>query len=201
MKKLVAFIIMILSFIFSFSQKTDTWKIVADKIDPSNYYGETVANGVIGIVSSAEPLKCKDVVLNGAYDQYGRGRVSNFLKSFNLVNMNLDIDGHRIGVADATNMHQVLDMRHANLTTTFNYQDKATVSYTYYALRNLPYTVLVDVTITAKKNIEIIPASVMEAPDELRDVENYYNQIDRPHVTLSLISSTAKSPTGKLTLL
>ena len=178
----------------------DVWKIASGKIDPANYYGETVANGMIGIVSSAEPLKCKEVVLNGAYDSYGRGRVSNFLKSFNLVNMNLDIDGHRIGSGDATNMEQVLDMKHASLTTTFDYQDKATVSYTYYALRNLPYTVLVDVTIKAKKDIEIIPASVMEAPDELRDVQNYYNQIDRPQVTLSLLTSVAKSPTGKLTI-
>lgn len=188
-----------LFFLNSFCQ-TDAWKIVANKIDPSNYYGETVANGVIGIVSSAEPLKCKTVVLNGAYDQYGRGMVSNFLQSFNLVNMNLDIDGHRISSGDVKNMRQVLDMKHANLNTTFDYADKATVSYTYYALRNLPYTVLVDVTITAKKNIQIIPASVMEAPDELRDVENYYNQIDRPHVKISLLVSTAKSPTGKLTI-
>ncbi|MDQ6761704.1 MAG: glycoside hydrolase family 65 protein, partial [Bacteroidota bacterium] len=60
--------------------------------------------------------------------------------------------------------------------------------------------VLVDVTITAKKNIEIVPASVMEAPDALKDVQNYYNEIDRPHVTLSLLSSIAKSPTGKLTI-
>ncbi|MDQ6903332.1 MAG: glycoside hydrolase family 65 protein [Bacteroidota bacterium] len=200
MKKLFCCIALSFSFLFCFSQKIDAWKIVADKIDPSDYYGETVANGVIGIVSSAEPLKCKDVVLNGAYDQYGRGRVSNFLKGFNLVNMNLDVDGHRIGAADAKNMHQVLDMKHANFTTTFDYQDKATVSYTYYALRNLPYTVLVDVTIKAKKDIEIIPASVMEAPDDLKDVQNYYNQIDRPHVKLSLLSSIAKSPTGKLTL-
>jgi protein-glucosylgalactosylhydroxylysine glucosidase len=200
MKRLVFLVLLHISFLFSFSQKIDPWKIVASKIDPNNYYGETVANGVIGIVSSAEPLKCKDVVLNGAYDQYGRGRVSNFLKSFNLVNMYLDIDGHRIGGGDATNMQQVLDMKHANLTTTFDYTDKATISYTYYALRNLPYTVLVDVTITAKKDIEIIPASVMEAPDDLKDVQNYYNQIDRPHVKLSLLSSIAKSPTGKLTL-
>ena len=67
-------------------------------------------------------------MLNGAYDQYGRGRVSNFLKSFNLVNMNLDIDGHRIEAADAKNMRQVLDMKHAGFTTTFDYLDKATVS-------------------------------------------------------------------------
>jgi len=200
MKSFFVFIILLFSLFVANSQTIDTWKIVADKIDPSNYYGETVANGVIGIVSSAEPLKCKTVVLNGAYDQYGRGMVSNFLNSFNLVNMNLDIDGHRIGDGDATNMRQVLDMKHANFTTTFDYLDKATVSYTYYALRNLPYNVLVDVTITAKKDIEIIPASVMEAPDALRDVQNYYNQIDRPHVKISLLSSVAKSPTGKLTL-
>lgn len=200
MKKIFFSILITFSFFFSFAQQIDTWKIVANKIDPNNYYGETVANGVIGIVSSAEPLKCKDVVLNGAYDQYGRGRVSNFLKSFQLVNMNLDIDGHRITAADVSNMQQTLDMKHANLTTTFDYKNIATVSYTYYALRNLPYTVLVDVNIIAKKDIEIIPASVMEAPDDLKDVQNYYNQIDRPHVTLSLLSSIAKSPTGKLTL-
>ncbi|HUZ59955.1 MAG TPA: hypothetical protein VMU83_14370 [Hanamia sp.] len=200
MKQFFVILVMMFSFSFSYSQNTDTWKIVADKIDPSNYYGETVANGVIGIVSSADPLKCKTVVLNGAYDQYGRGMVSNFLKSFNLVNMNLDIDGHSIGEGDVTNMRQVLDMRHANFTTTFDYEDKATVSYTYYALRNLPYNVLVNVTITAKKDIQIIPASVMEAPDALRDVENFYNQIDRPQVKISLLSSVAKSPTGKLTL-
>ena len=199
MKKIFSFIISLYTFLFSFSQKPDTWKIVANKIDPQDYYGVTVANGVIGIVSSPNVLRCKDVVLNGAYDQYGRGRVSNFLQSFNLVNMNLDIDGHRINNADATNMKQVLDMKHANLTTTFDYKDKATISYSYYALRNLPYNVLVDVTITAKKGIEIIPASVMEAPDALKDVQNYYNEIDRPHVKLSLLSSIAKSPTGKLT--
>lgn len=199
MKKIFSFCLTIFSFLFSFSQRSDTWKIVADKIDPQDYYGVTVANGVIGIVSSPNVLRCKDVVLNGAYDQYGRGRVSNFLQSFNLVNMNLDIDGHRINNADATNMKQVLDMKHASLATTFDYNDKATVSYTYYALRHLPYNVLVDVTITAKKDIEIIPASVMEAPNALKDVQNYYNEIDRPHVKLSLLSSTAKSPTGKLT--
>ncbi len=199
MKKLFSSVVTIFIFLFSFSQKTDTWKIVADKIDPQNYYGETVANGMIGIVSSPNVLRCKDVVLNGAYDQYGRGRVSNFLQSFNLVNMNMDIDGHRITNSDATNMRQVLDMKHASLTTTFDYKDKATVSYTYYALRNLPYTVLVDVTVNAKKNIEVLPASVMEAPDALKDVQNYYNEIDRPHVKLSLLSSMAKSPTGKLT--
>lgn len=182
--------------LFSFSQ--DPWIIKADKIDPSNYYGITVANGMIGIVSSPEPFKVKDVVLAGAYDLYGRGRVSNFLRSFNLLDMYLEVDGKRLDANSVSNFRQQLDMHHAAFTTSFDYGDKASISYTYYALRQLPYTVLMNMSITAKKDITITAASVMQAPDALRDVENYYNEIDRPHVTISLLTSQAKSPTGKL---
>lgn len=153
---------------------------------------------MIGIVSSPDVFKVKDVVLAGAYDLYGRGRVSNFLRSFNLLNMRLAIDGREVNNASATNMKQSLDMRGASFTTTFDYGDKASVSYTYYSLRHLPFTVLMDVTVTAKKDIAVTGSSVMEAPDALRDVQNYYNEIDRPHVVISLLTSTAKSPTGKL---
>jgi len=89
-------------------------------------------------------------------------------------------------------------MHHAAFTTSFDYGDKAAITYTYYSLRQLPYTVLMDVNITAKKDITINSASVMEAPDALKDVQNYYNEIDRPHVVISLLTSSAKSPTGKL---
>lgn len=176
----------------------DAWKLKAEKIDPANYYGVTVANGMIGIVSSPEPFKVKDVVLAGAYDLYGRGRVSNFLRSFNLLNMYLEIDGKRIDARSASNMQQELDMKKASFTTTFDFTDKASVSYTYYSLRHLPYTVLMDVTVTAKKDFTMTGASVMESPDALKDVQNYYNEIDRPHVVISLLTSSAKSPTGKL---
>jgi trehalose/maltose hydrolase-like predicted phosphorylase len=178
--------------------QADPWKLTAANYDPKNYYGITVANGMIGIVSSPEPFKVKDVVLAGAYDQYGRGRVSNFLRSFNLLNMRMEIDGKNIGAAEANHMRQELDMKTAAFTTSFDYSDKAVVNYTYYSLRHLPYTVLMDVTVTAKKDITINAASIMEAPDALKDVQNYYNEIDRPHVVISLLTSTAKSPTGKL---
>jgi protein-glucosylgalactosylhydroxylysine glucosidase len=176
----------------------DPWVITAVAPDPSNYYGITVANGMIGIVSSPQPFQVKDVVLAGAYDLYGRGRVTNFLKSFNLLNMRFSIDGTDISSKNISSMKQTLNMQRASFTTSFNYQDKATITYTYYALRQLPFTVLMDITVQAKKDILIEPASVMEAPDALRDVQNYYNEIDRPHVVISLLTSTAKSPTGKL---
>ena len=112
--------------------------------------------------------------------------------------MTLEIDGKRMDAKTVTGMQQQLDMKNASFTTTFNYSDKASVSYTYYSLRHLPFTVLMDISITAKKDISINGASVMEAPDALKDVQNYYNEIDRPHVVIDLLTSAAKSPTGKL---
>src|SRR6478672_2263310 len=122
----------------------DAWRIPSGLINPSNYYGETVANGMIGIVSSSEPFKVKDVVLAGAYDLYGRGRVSNFLRSFNLLNMYLDIDGKRIDTKNVSNFKQQIDMHHATFSASFDYSNKASVQYSYYSLRHLPFTVLMD---------------------------------------------------------
>lgn len=198
MKTLLFFILLSSLTLSLFAQ--DPWKIKADKIDPNNYFGVTVANGILGVVSSPQPFKVKNVVLAGAYDTYGRGRVSNFLNGFNLLNMYIEIDGKRLDEKNTQDMQQELDMHHASFKTELNYDKKANIKYTYYSLRHLPFTVLMDVTITAKEDINFTAASIMETPDALREVQNYYNEIDRPHVTLSLLTSTAKSPTGKLQL-
>lgn len=198
MKRLHLFYLLIFFIGITPVKSQDPWKLTVSSVNPSNYYGVTVANGMIGIVSSPEPFKVKEVVLAGAYDQYGRGRVSNFLRSFNLLNMQLGIDGRNISASEVQNMKQELDMKKASFTCSFDYGDKATITYSYYSLRHLPFTVLMDVSIHAKKDILVNAASVMEAPDALKDVQNYYNEIDRPHVTISLLTSAAKSPTGKL---
>jgi protein-glucosylgalactosylhydroxylysine glucosidase len=198
LKIISVFIVLLITVAANAQSKTDPWIITANLTYGQDYYGVTVANGMIGIVSGPEPFKTKNIVLAGAYDSYGRGRVSNFLENFNLLNMYLDIDGDRIYAWNVSGMQQQLDMHHASLTTTFDYYDKATVSYTYYSLRHLPYSVLMDVTITAKKDFSFAASGVMETPDALHDVQNYFNEIDNPHTTISLLTSTAKSPTGKL---
>jgi protein-glucosylgalactosylhydroxylysine glucosidase len=181
----------------SYSQE---WTVTATTINPSNYFGVTVANGMIGIVSSPQPMKVRDVVLNGVYDYYQRGRVSNILKTFNHVNMNLDVDGMRVSTSNISNYKQLLDMRHAELLTTFDVGSSVSVSHRIMALRHLPYTALTIVQITAKKDVLITPASVIEAPDHLTDVRNLYAEIDRPHVLIPLLTSVGKSPSGKHTV-
>ncbi len=182
------------------SMAQSPWHIVAEKIDPANYYGVTVANGMVGLVSSPEPMKVADVVLNGVFDNYQRGRVSNILKTFNHANMNLDVDGRRISRQDIQDYRQSLDMKKAALTTTFEVGEKLSVTHTLMSLRHLPYTALTIVELRAKKAVTVIPMSVIEAPNHLSDVRNYYSEIDRPHVKIPLLTSVGKSPSGKHTV-
>lgn len=46
----------------------DVWSIDAGNIDPKNYYGETLANGMIGIRSTAEPLRTGQILIAGAWE-------------------------------------------------------------------------------------------------------------------------------------
>ncbi|BEH00421.1 glycoside hydrolase family 65 protein [Bacteroides sedimenti] len=179
--------------------QTDPWIIKADKIDSSNYYGITAANGIIGLVSSPEPFKLKNVVLAGTYDLY-KGRVNNFLNSFNLLNMSLWIDGEAVDAKSVSNFKQQLDMQKAAFTTVFDYQDRASVSYTYYSLRQLPFCVLMDVRITAQKDLTIDAANIIETTDALKSVNKYHDKINSPQGMIELLTSTAQSPTGKLLL-
>ena len=74
----------------------DAWKITAEQIEPSSYYGITVANGMLGLVSSPDPLKISRVVLGGFYDIYGKGRVNNFLHGINMLDTELQINGTKV---------------------------------------------------------------------------------------------------------
>jgi len=179
---------------------SSVWQIKSETIDPNNYYGITVANGMVGLVSSYEPMKVADVVLNGVFDNYRRGRVSNILKTFNHVNMDLDVDGRRVGRKDISSYQQILNMKDAILTTTYKVGAKLDVKHEMMSLRHLPYTALIIIELTANSDVEVWPIAKIEAPDHLRDVRNFYSEIDRPHVLIPLLTSVAKSPTSELTV-
>lgn len=175
------------------------WHIPAKNIDPNKYYGITVANGMVGLVSSPNPMKVKDVVLNGVWDKYQRGRVSNILKTFSHMNMDLSVDGTGVAAWSISNYQQTLDMKTATFITTFDVEGNASIKHELMSLRNLPYTALSIVEITANKDMEIVASNAITAPDHLNEIKNYYSEIDRPHVLISLLSSEALSP-GKKTV-
>jgi len=174
------------------------WTLHADSIDPQHYFGETVANGMIGLVSAPVPFRLKETVLNGVFDVYTPGDVSSILRTFNLATMSLAIDGTPVGErGDYTKFRQALDLRHANLTTSFDVGDKASVRYQVYALRQAPYSAFIDVTITAKQSITITPGTVIDAPAPLSDVRYVYRP-NGAEERLTFLSASARSPSGKL---
>jgi trehalose/maltose hydrolase-like predicted phosphorylase len=180
--------------------KKQLWEITAEHIDPNHYFGVTVANGMIGLVSDASPMQIKDVVLNGVYDRYQRGRVSNILKGFSHLNISIAVDDRMIELENTQGYTQSLNMKTATLHTQFDAMDKVEVKHELLALRHLPYTAMAWVEVTAKEEIEITVFNNLTAPDHLQDVRNFYSEIDRPHVKIPLLSSVAKSPSGALTL-
>ena len=177
--------------------KDSPWHITADAIDPNNYYGITLANGMVGMVSAPEPFKVGEVILNGVYDQYQRGRVSNILKTFSHMNMHLEIDQRRVGPNDIVGYKQQLNMKTAQLLTEFQVPKKVKVRQTMMALRHLPYSSMAIVEITAMDDIQITPINYISAPDHIADVRNFYAEIDRPHVLIPLMTSVGFSPGKK----
>ena len=125
----------------------DAWKITAEQIEPSSYYGITVANGMLGLVSSPDPLKISRVVLGGLYDIYGKGRVNNFLHGINMLDTELQINGSTVKASQISGYKQTLDMRRGVFCGEFDYKSLARVEYQYTSLRHLPYSCLLRVRI------------------------------------------------------
>lgn len=149
----------------------NTWCIMANTIDSSSYFGETVANGMLGIVSSPCPLKSQYSVLAGVYDLYGRGDVSNFLKSYNLFDVDLWINGQLVKASACRNHKQSLDMKTAKLYGSFEWNGVALVEYVYCALRQLPHNAMMQVNIKSliKEKLSISVISKLTQPEAFKD--------------------------------
>ncbi len=176
--------------------KPNVWTINAKNINPDNYHGITVANGMIGLVSSAKPLQMKTVILNGVYDVYGKSEVPRIMKGFNFANIALSINGDTVDVNNVTHLRQQLDMKHAIMITHFDLPGEASVSYSVWALRQLPFSSLIQVEIKAKKPLDIKAGSVIQTPSIIKHVKNNFSQEGK----ISLLTSSGQSPTGKYTI-
>ncbi|REC64236.1 glycoside hydrolase family 65 protein [Chryseobacterium pennae] len=200
MRKGLVILTVLCTGIFGHCLAQDCWSIVAENIVPDNYTGVTVSNGIIGMTSSPEPLKAGNVILAGVYDQFGRGRTSNFLSNFNVLDFNLLIDWKQVSQKNISNYKQKIDFKTAAFSGSFNYGDIASVEYKYVALRHLPNNVILTVTISPKKEMTFIAESNLKTPQGFLLSQQSYNEVSPPHATIPLLTSVAKSPTGALTM-
>ena len=170
----------------------DVWKITADSIKLDNYYGITVANGMVGLVSSPEPLKLSQIVLGETYDVYGRGRVKNFLHGMNMMDVELRIDGTLVTFAKISNFSQTLDMRRGIFGGMFDYKSCVHVEYEYTALRHLPYSCLLSVTVIPHEDVELSVANVLSTHESLRESQESFHRVFNGKIPIDLSTSICR---------
>jgi len=171
------------------------WHIVAT--NTTNYAGITLANGRIGLLAAKEPFKVKSIILNNVFDKESAQGVSKIMKGINFANLDVSIDGVQINEDNISNWKQVLNMKEAYLTTSFNFKNKAKISYTIYALRGMPYAGLIKVNIKPLKDIKIFAAGKILCPlDYINPVNTFDRKVDLD-VVMPLLQTTAKGAFGK----
>lgn len=176
----------------------DGWNI--STTDTTNYTGIVVANGRIGILPSEKPFEVKHIILNNVYDKESPLGVSRILQGMNFGNLEIEIDGEKITEDNISNWKQTLNMKKAGFTTSFTFQNKATISYTIYALRNVQYTGYIDFKIDAKKTIKAKVTGKIETPAEYQDPMSSFRILKDNETTMPILQTVAKSRMGKHTV-
>ncbi len=189
--------ILIISGIQVYSQN-DEWNI--STTDNSNYTGIVVANGRIGILPSKHLFKTEQIILNNVYDKESPLGVSRILLGMNFQNIQIEINGEEIEEDHISNWSQRLDMKKAAFTTQFTYKNKAHISYTMYALRNVPYAGYLDVTIKAKENINVKVIASIETPEEYQNPTSTFRILRDLETTMPILQTVAKSRLGRHTV-
>ena len=116
----------------------------------------------MGAVSSRFPFQLSSTVLAGVYDKIGRGRVDNLVQTFPALNLEFFFNGKN----SYYNFAQEVKMNEGSMTHSFS-GSSYSVSYTYYALRNLPFVFFTDFEITAHEDGQFSIKNVQSAPDHL----------------------------------
>lgn len=193
MKK-VLFILLFISCSIIIAQN-DGWHISTN--ENSDYTGIAIANGRIGMLSSPKPLQIQHVVLNNVYDVDPTLKVSQILHGMNFGNLDMYIDGEKITEDNITNWRQTMDMKSAALTTNFDFKDKANISCTVYALRNLQYSGYIDISVRAIREIDVKVTGKILIPKEYQTPKNTFQILQDVETTMPILQSVAQSPFGK----
>jgi protein-glucosylgalactosylhydroxylysine glucosidase len=183
----------------SFSQsKSDEWHLTANS--RQNYFGVAMANGQIGIVTNDEPLKTKEIILNGVYQPSSENGISKIVRGIEFLNLNLSINSEQIKSDNIDNWSQVVSMKEGMSTVSFSFKDYALIEYTILANRAIPYSAMAIVEITPKKDIEISANNYMVVPDELKEAKSQYRVLKDNQFLMPIFGTSAKTLNDKITV-
>ncbi|PWL37521.1 glycosyl hydrolase family 65 [Flagellimonas aquimarina] len=194
MKNNTSTLLALLMGVFVFAQE-DGWSISSNKVD--KYTGIVAANGRIGILPEDKPFQTKSIILNNVYDKESPLGVSRILLGMNFANLEMEIDGEKITEQNVSEWKQELNMKTAGFTTSFNFKNKAKVTYTIYALRNVQYSGYIDVQIEPFKNIEVKATGIISTPDEYHSPNSTFRILQDLETTMPILQTVAESRLGR----
>lgn len=195
MKHLALFLT--LSFFALQARAQDPWRLRAEAIDTANYYGATVANGMLGIMSSPTPLHCATTILYGAYDGDTRSAIPRLFDNIHFLDLDLVIDGQPCDRQHITGHRQELDMRQAQFREHFVINGKATVDSRTMALRQMPFAALTIVTVMPQRDLVLTVANRHRVPAGILGATGRYRMMKKKRANLYLLATDARSALGR----
>ena len=175
--------------------QNDAWNISTS--NAKDYTGVVLANGRIGILSSEKPFGVKQIILNNVYDKESNLGVSQIIQGMNFGNMEIEIDGEKVTEGNVSNWKQTLNMKEGYLSTSFNFKDKALINYSIIALRNVPYTGYLDISIQAKENIKLKVCGKIVTPLDYQTPQSNFRTLIDGETTIPILQTIAWSKMGK----
>ncbi len=178
--------------------KSDEWHLTANS--RQNYFGVSMANGQIGIVTNDVPLKTKEIILNGVYQPSTENGISKIVRGIEFLNLHISINNELIKSDNIDNWSQVVSMKEGMSTVSFSYKDYATIDYTILANRAIPYSAMAIIEIMPRKDIEISAFNYMVVPDELKDAKSQYRVLKDNQFLMPVFGTSAKTLNDKITI-
>ncbi len=193
MNQLTSTLILLLLALISNAQQG--WEISSPKVD--QFTGVVVANGRLGILPTDKPFQTKSIILNNVYEKESERGVSRIVSGMNFTNLDLKIDGVLITDNNIKDWQQTLNMKKAAFTTTFTFEDKAKVTYTTYALRNVQYSGYTNIEIEPLQDIAIEVTGKITTPNEFQKPKHTYEVLKDLETTMPILQSVGKTALGK----
>lgn len=178
--------------------QNDGWNISTS--NSTDYTGIVVANGRLGILPSEEPFRTKQIILNNVYEKASQLGVSRILEGMNFGNLDVFIDDELVTKNTITNWKQNLNMKEGSFTTSFLFKNKAHIAYTYYAVRNVPFSSYIDVKIEAKQDVKIKVTGKIESIETYQNPISTFRVLQDLETTMPILQTVAKSEFGRHTV-
>ena len=193
-------LLIILSFISSdksFCQSNE-WQLFANSRE--NYFGVTMANGQIGIVTNDTPLTTKEIILNGVYEASPENGISRIVRGIEFLNLRLKIDQKEVNNATIKNWSQLVSMKDGISTTSFQFEESALIEYSVLANRAMPFSAMAIVEISPLKDIHLSVQNYMTIPDELKESKFNYRVLKDNQYLMPVFNCTTTTLKSKHTV-